>query len=907
MKLKKYINDNIYIRNRKKPILSNTVLLEGAKGQGVDGHVLALLKTARIKGFQKVYVAVVDEKRDEVEQLLKKNKLDFIELISYNSSTYFKKLARSQYLINDTTFAPIFSKRAEQDYTIIWHGTPLKYLGKDVSLTNFGNVQNNFLAANRVFVSNNHTKDVIFDAYNLRGIAQTDVIVGPSPRNALLFTDATDVYGGEVTTAKNYVYLPTWRDGKSETYIEYLEEIDERLTANETMFVKLHPLAKKKAGLDFSKFKHVKPFPEVDLYQFITLMDVVITDYSSILFDVLNVNKPIVLFNYDKDAYYSSRGVYEGVVDLGLPECQDITNLMTMIRSTDHTDYSKLKELYTSCDHAAGHEEVIDYILGKTASENITVFNERNGKDNVVIFAGALWDNGISKSFFNFIEEFETSASNLILMIERGKIAKKHQYKLEKLQGDVTYIERHGGPVGTILEKLMIKYYTKSKEKRFLDKWVLSFVKNVYAREFERVFSPLEIDQFIHFTGFDATVGLLSIGGTAYERNKVQTTIFCHTDMVEEYKKKRNFNKKIIYTTYELVDHIAVVNRMIGESLAAEVSGTKDKIKVATNFIGNELVSEMAQNSLFSDIRTKKITLGSIMPESIVQGIASETNVGKGNFVNDVIGTRKEDFPFLAAHLPMISQENSQVFVEGIELSYQFEHLPYVYGYTKMSLLEDLLNPAITVFTYVGRYSPEKGLERILYSFEKVYELNPNVRLVMISPHGATKKVVLAAIRQSMAREAIFVFDGMDNPYNVIAHSDALILSSYYEGLGLVALEAIASSVPVITTDLPELTRILNVSGHLDKPMQQPDYGFNDEEYQAYLTAHRLKSERFSDDQEATYPIKYVGEAIVVENSCRGVFFGLKYFVEFRAKETTNFNFDLLRDVSQTEYNQFIK
>ncbi|WEG73531.1 CDP-glycerol glycerophosphotransferase family protein [Vagococcus intermedius] len=905
-KLKKHLTDTVYIRNRRKNILKNTILLEAAKGQGIDGHILALLKADTINQLDKIYVAVVPEKREQVTTILALNKLTNATIIDYGSVDYFKKMARCEFLINDTTFAPIFSKRPEQKYNIIWHGTPQKYLGKDIKPTGFGNVQNNFFAADAVIVSNEHTKDVMINAFNLKDISDTSVLVAPSPRNSLLFTEATEVYGQYITTKKHYLYLPTWRDGGQETYLSYLTSIDQSLTADETFFVKLHPLAQAMAGIDFTKFEHIKAFPEADLYQFITLMDVIVTDYSSIFFDLFNTDKKIILFNYDKEKYFASRGVYENVKELGLKECQTVPELIDSMRTDGTADYAELAEMFTRQDNKEGSNQVLDYILNGQTASTIECYLPRNNKKNIVIFAGALWDNGISKSFFNFIDEYKVDDTNIILMIENRKVGAKHAHKLENLPEHVTYIERHGGPVATLYEKLFNKHYTTNKEPKPLDGLIVRYIKRVFKREFERVFSHLDLAQFIHFTGFDANSALLVIGGKEYDQG-IKQTIFCHTDMVEEYEKKKNYKRKILLQTYKTVDDIAVVNHLIGESLVTKYPFLKGKVKTATNFLGDKLVRELATVSLWSDIRNKTVTVKTPLLDSI-EKVVLEYGVADAH-LGDILSKQQVNFPYLEQSLPLINEETSQVLPTGYEVEYQFNMLPYIYGYTKMKLLEDLANPEIKTYVYLGRYSPEKGVERILYAFEKLHEDNPNSRLVMISPHGMTKKIVLSYLQKAAMRESVYIFDGMENPYNLVRQCDALVLSSYYEGLGLVALEAIAAGTKVITTDLPELTRVLLAHGKLsDSILERTDIFFDESEYQNFVVNHDLIQGDFVDERSDSYPVFYEGDAMIVENSARGIYYGMSHFLlEEDQVYQPDFKFDELALISQKQYEDILR
>ena len=55
----------------------------------------------------------------------------------------------------------------------------------------------------------------------------------------------------------------------------------------------------------------------------------------------------------------------------------------------------------------------------------------------------------------------------------------------------------------------------------------------------------------------------------------------------------------------------------------------------------------------------------------------------------------------------------------------------------------------------------------------------------------------------------------MNNPYPLLSNCDAFVLSSNYEGLGLVVYEALALETDVITVDLPETIQYLEE----DKPL----------------------------------------------------------------------------------------
>ncbi len=58
----------------------------------------------------------------------------------------------------------------------------------------------------------------------------------------------------------------------------------------------------------------------------------------------------------------------------------------------------------------------------------------------------------------------------------------------------------------------------------------------MYRLDFRRMFNNLDIDQFIHYTGFERAIATMT---SAISKSNVKTTIFYHTDMFEEYKAKK--------------------------------------------------------------------------------------------------------------------------------------------------------------------------------------------------------------------------------------------------------------------------------------------------------------------------------------------------------------------------------
>ncbi len=109
-------------------------------------------------------------------------------------------------------------------------------------------------------------------------------------------------------------YMPTFRDSETDFFhVIHFKQFHQFLQENHLLFcVKLHPKSKLK-----ERFRAIEGGNIVDIdadtdpYVFIPMSDMLITDYSSIYFDYLFTDKPVVFFAYDLEKYQKhSREMY---------------------------------------------------------------------------------------------------------------------------------------------------------------------------------------------------------------------------------------------------------------------------------------------------------------------------------------------------------------------------------------------------------------------------------------------------------------------------------------------------------------------------------------------------------------------------------------------------------------------
>lgn len=121
---------------------------------------------------------------------------------------------------------------------------------------------------------------------------------------------------------------------------------------------------------------------------------------------------------------------------------------------------------------------------------------------------------------------------------------------------------------------------------------------------------------------------------------------------------------------------------------------------------------------------------------------------------------------------------------------------------TLEKLKETLEDKSKKKFITIGRFSPEKGHDRLIKAFNKLYKENNDIYLIIIGGVGKKYDETLELIDKLEAKENIIAIKSVSNPYVILKKCDYFVLSSYYEGFGIVIAEADILGKPVISTDV---------------------------------------------------------------------------------------------------------
>ncbi|MGC3021722.1 bifunctional glycosyltransferase/CDP-glycerol:glycerophosphate glycerophosphotransferase [Brevibacterium sp. FAM 24630] len=243
------------------------------------------------------------------------------------SKEWMRCLATSEVLINNNNFPHYFRKANGQKYIQTWHGTPLKRIGNHVPGSN---LSLRYRALMQKEAENEWDLLLVQSPWAAEQLAEAFGYDGPIfakgyPRNDSL-NDSSRVESARHRVKSLYgidenqtviLYAPTWRDNLKDhtgrySRIDYLD-INSTAKALGGSYTILY------RGHANSVFADQKPLPagaidvslHPDVNELISASDMLLTDYSSIMFDYVVTGKPIGFIAPDLRQYRDSiRGFY---------------------------------------------------------------------------------------------------------------------------------------------------------------------------------------------------------------------------------------------------------------------------------------------------------------------------------------------------------------------------------------------------------------------------------------------------------------------------------------------------------------------------------------------------------------------------------------------------------------------
>lgn len=714
----------------KVPVDKKEILLVSRSGLALESNILAILKELNQPEYKEFYkvLAVQKNKKEQIQKKLERYGISVDKFVYTGEPSYYYHLAKAGWLINDTTFPGRYIKKDGQTYLNVWHGTPLKRMGQDNPEERYdtGNVMRNLLQSDYLVFPNLYMEEKMSGAYNLKELYQGTVLHEGYPRNCIFFhpeqgTKLKELLGYAGTQLS--IYMPTFRGTSSsvqeEDYVnqikDYLNRVDILLHENQIMLVKLHPFVQSQLTLD--SYRHIRLFPEgYDTYEVLNACDVLITDYSSVMYDFAVTGRRILLFAYDLEYYQGSRGMYEDISDYPFPLVRTPEELVKELNTdSGHPDDDFLQKYCTYEQVNAARNICHHVLLGEKICKSTSMPGTK--KKKVLLYAGSLRPNGITTAFYSMLSQLDPSRCEYYISY-RSPSLKEYPERLRPVSEGY-----HFYPLAT---EMNLDILTSIAQLIYL-RWGITGLgigkrlDRAYKREWQKHFGCVSFDHVVHYDGYENY--MIALLKTA----PCTRTIWAHSDMEKWMAEKHNPSRPLLQNAYASYDHVVPVGEDVKES-AEHIGGHPEKVLVISNFMDYRRIQELGK-------------------------------------------------------LPVSFDSETECTVS-------------------LNRLQEILKSSDRKFINVGRFSPEKGHERLIRAFDRFWTNHPDTWLIIIGSHGEHYKHTCDLADSVRSSSHIILIKYMSNPFPVVKACDFFLLSSYYEGLGLVILEADVFGVPTASCDI---------------------------------------------------------------------------------------------------------
>ncbi len=120
------------------------------------------------------------------------------------------------------------------------------------------------------------------------------------------------------------------------------------------------------------------------------------------------------------------------------------------------------------------------------------------------------------------------------------------------------------------------------------------------------------------------------------------------------------------------------------------------------------------------------------------------------------------------------------------------------------------INSKTPLIGTIGRLAPQKGHKYLIEAMHKITQFIPNAELVVVGHDEWGLKKELEALSFQLGLSRNVIFTGFRSDVEAIMKSlDLLVLPSLWEGFGLVLLEAMAASKPIVATRVSAIPEIV--------------------------------------------------------------------------------------------------
>ncbi|WP_193081025.1 CDP-glycerol glycerophosphotransferase family protein [Brevibacterium aurantiacum] len=471
------------------------------------------------------------------------------------SYTYF--LATAGFVVCNANLPGFFTRRPEQRYLNTWHGIPYKALGRSTPTAKFGSPAGNatFTKATHILTPCEFTTQKIISAYSMSGVSNATIAELGYPRVDRTIAPKTGIreelretLGLQPAQAPNdhkpvVLYAPTWRSENDKDVVDSDQLMADLKTMAgldvQLMYRGHHRMDRliRDASVGDEMSDVIIPPHEISSNDLLTVVDILITDFSSIFFDFLPTGLPIVHYLYDLDEYAKTRGInletneLPGAVALTRNELAEAvaTAASVLETCTSYEDaignpvqgdnYRAAQERFCPSEDGHSSKRAADFLIKDEANGRPTR-KTRDDRPTAAFWAGTLQAGPRTDSFLkSLLKSASSPAEQTVLIVDRqAPIDKTVLRKIKKFGDELSTFSYDTEPTQILPEEM--DSYNEFASGYYLDfsKTQLRIenndsVKELFRREYRRRLDDAQFDRV--FLAADLPIDELAMASMA--------------------------------------------------------------------------------------------------------------------------------------------------------------------------------------------------------------------------------------------------------------------------------------------------------------------------------------------------------------------------------------------------------
>ncbi|MBC9953362.1 CDP-glycerol glycerophosphotransferase family protein [Leucobacter sp. cx-42] len=452
-----------YLRfSMEEPVDPTVVFYESMSGERVNDNPLAIFEYLHAHPEYGNFTHVWSVGKD-VEIPERYKEADNVIFVRLGSIEFQKYLATAGHIVRNVGVPSYFVRREGQRFLNTWHGVPYKALGRETNNARFGapTTIENFFKATHLVTPCSFMTGKILAAYSAVGAStavigetgypRVDVTVNTEEarKSEIRKLIGLPVDGTSQSRRPVVLYAPTWRsngDGTSSDHSELTNALSALADVDAEILFRGHHRVTRLLGsnaIGGQLGEILVPPQSISTNELLSVVDVLITDYSSIFFDFLPTGKPIVQYLYDIEEYQSARGLYLGVDELpgsiamNLEELRAaVSEASELVRAFDQGAANAVLPLqgdrYAAAQlRFAPHEDgqatkrVVDFFF-KDQLDSELVRSARDDRPTTLFWASRFKKAADAKAFLDrVLEALENEDRQITMVIARDSIMTK--------------------------------------------------------------------------------------------------------------------------------------------------------------------------------------------------------------------------------------------------------------------------------------------------------------------------------------------------------------------------------------------------------------------------------------------------------------------------------------------------